>query len=315
MTIPAGAVMSPRESSRLKRRFGKVIRFGVPLAPYTTFGIGGRVEMLITVDEINLLVDVLRSAWREGIPTTVLGHGSNLLISDDGIDGLVVINNCRRKWISRDELLVEAGARLNDVVDFTIQHGYAGCEKMAGIPGTVGGAIIGNAGAYGQSIAASLINVRLLLPTGDIVDQGPEELDFSYRSSRLKESKDIILWARLRLTKGDRRRLRQQADNIVTIRETKLPALEECAGSYFKNIEDPSAPHGKVPAGKLLEEAGAKRLRVGGAAVSSRHTNVIVNRGGATAKDVLELAELMKEKVRAKFGLELEEEVRFLGKR
>ncbi len=271
--------------------------------------------MLITVDELNLLIDVLRTARRQGLPTTVMGHGSNLLISDDGIEGLVVINNCRRKWLSRGQLQVEAGARLNDLVDYTIANGYAGFEKMAGIPGTVGGAIIGNAGAYGQSISSILINVRLLQPTGDINSQGPEDLGFAYRTSRLKQSDDIVLDARFRLAKGDRRRLRGRADNIVAIRETKLPALEECAGSYFKNIEDPGAPHGKVPAGKLLEEAGAKRLRVGGAGVSSRHANVIVNHGGATAGDVLALAEMMKDAVRTKFGLELEEEVRFLGRR
>jgi UDP-N-acetylmuramate dehydrogenase len=219
-------------------------------------------------------------------------------------------------WLHSGGILaIEAGARLGSAVDFTIAHGYTGFQKMAGIPGSVGGAIIGNAGAYGQAISSSLIDVQLLEPTGAVATQSADELVFAYRTSRLKASPDIVLSARFQLKRGDARALRHQADEIISVRESKLPSLHECAGSYFKNIEDASQPYGKLPAGKLLEQVGAKGMRVGNAAVSRKHANVIVNLGGACARDVLELASRMKRAVRDKYGFELEEEVRFLGRK
>lgn len=294
-------------------RVGRFVCREVPLAGYTTLGIGGPAELLAEVGLVEDLTEIVGAARMSGLPLTILGEGSNLLISDDGLPGLVVVNRCRRIWKDGDAVIAEAGAKLNDLVDFSIDRGLAGLAQMAGIPGTVGGAVIGNAGAYGQSISSVLSSVILLGKTGAVYDQKPEDLGFGYRTSRLKTSTDIVLRADFRLDAGSAAQLRRSADEILAKREAKLPSRDKCAGSYFKNIKDPTAPYGKLPAGKLLEEAGAKAFRVGQAAVSSRHANVIVNLGGATAVDVRKLAEKMKSAVRAKFGIELEAEVRFLG--
>jgi UDP-N-acetylmuramate dehydrogenase len=295
-------------------RFSRFIRRDVPLVGYTTLGIGGPAELLAEIQSLEDFTTIVRAARRAGLPVTILGEGSNLLVGDGGIAGLVVINRCRRIWEAGHKVVAEAGGKLNDLVDFAIDHGLAGLEKMAGIPGTIGGAVIGNAGAYGQSISSVLTRVTLLGKTGAVFDQEPTELGFGYRTSRLKTSTDIVLLAEFRLNSGVSAQLRESADGVLAKRAVKLPVGDKSAGSYFKNIEDTTAPYGKLPAGKLLEEAGAKSLRVGPAAVSDKHANVIVNLGGATAADVRKLAEKMKLAVKAKFGIELEEEVRFLGK-
>jgi len=295
-------------------KFDRLLRRQEPLAEYTTFGIGGPAELLAIVDSPADLIDLVAIAREKNVPFVVMGEGSNILIGDAGIDGLVIVNHCRQIQRSGDRIVAEAGVVLNELVDFAIARGLAGLEKMAGIPGTVGGAIVGNAGAYGQWVADVLSSVELLQEDGRVIVQDPSQLGFAYRTSRLKHNAEIVLKAEFQLTSGSRVALRQAADEVVAQRESKLPSENICAGSYFKNIEDASAPYGKIPAGKLLEEVGAKELRVGKAAVSERHANVIVNLGGARATDVLKLAEKMKLAVKKKFGVELEEEVRFLGK-
>ncbi len=295
-------------------RFSRFIRRDMPLAGYTTLGIGGPAELLAEIQSLEDFTTIVRAARLAGLPVTILGEGSNLLVGDGGIAGLVVINRCHRIWEAGHKVVAEAGGGLNDLVDFAIDHGLAGLEKMAGIPGTIGGAVIGNAGAYGQSVSSVLTRVTLLGQTGAVFDQEPTELGFGYRTSRLKTSMDIVLLTEFRLNSGVSAQLRESADEVLANRAVKLPVGDKSAGSYFKNIEDTTAPYGKLPAGKLLEEAGVKSFRVGRAAVSDKHANVIINLGGATAADVRKLAEKMKLAVKAKFGIELEEEVRFLGK-
>lgn len=295
-------------------KYRRLIRLNESLAGYTTFGIGGPAEMLAEVGSVKDLVGIVLAARAGGIPVVVLGEGSNLLIGDGGVDGLVVVNRCRKMQRDGCRVSVEAGANLNELVDFAIDNELGGLEKMAGIPGTVGGAIVGNAGAYGQSISEVLVRATLLTEGGAVVERLAADLGFAYRTSRLKTSADLVLSADLELAPGAKAELRTSADAVLAQRRAKLPEGNVCAGSYFKNIEDPSAVYGKIPAGKLLQEAGAKTLRVGAAAVSEKHANVIVNLGGATAADVRALAESMKRAVKEKFGVELEEEVRFLGK-
>lgn len=294
--------------------FDQLIRLNEPLAGFTTFGIGGPAEMLAEVGTTKSLAVIVNTARSHSIPITVLGEGSNVLIGDGGIEGLVIINRCQRRQLQGNCMTAEAGAHLNDLIDFAIENSLAGMEKLAGIPGTLGGAIIGNAGAYGQSISDVLLKVELLRENGEVVCRSPEDLDFGYRTSRLKKSADIVLAADLELSDGTPADTRQSADEVLAQRRQKLPTEEMCAGSYFKNIEDSLAPHGKIPAGKLLDEAGVKSFREGKAAVSEKHANIIVNLDGATAVDVLNLAKKMKLAVKGKFGIELEEEVRFLGK-
>ncbi len=301
------------EVGQLPGKFATRIRRDVPLAEYTTFGIGGPAQLLAEIESTDDLAELIGSARAAGIKTTILGEGSNLLIGDRGIKGLVIVNRCRSLARDGKRITAEAGAHLNDLVDFAVAEGLAGLEKLAGIPGSIGGAVVGNAGAYGQSIADVLEGVRVLDTDSRTIDLSGEQLGFAYRTSRLKTSGEIVLDIRLILSPADSAVLRKSADEIIARRDAKLPPGDICAGSYFKNIEDPSAPYGKIAAGRLLEEAGAKSFTVGQAAVSDRHANVIVNLGGASAADVLALAEKMKVAVFDKFGVELEEEVRFLG--
>ena len=284
------------------------------MAGYTTFGIGGPAQLLAEVTAVEDLAGLVTAARADGIPVMVLGEGSNVLVSDNGVDGLVVVNRCQGIRREGNQITAEAGARLHDVIDLAIGAGLGGMETMVGIPGTVGGAVVGNAGAYGQSISDVLGSAKLLREDGQIITQRREGLGFAYRTSRLKQSHDVVLSAEFVLTPGDREALRRSGDAIIARRKSKLPLWNDCAGSYFKNIEDSGAPNGKIPAGKLLEEAQAKSFRMGQAAVSEHHANVIVNLGGATAAEVLALAEQMKHAVLVKFGVELEEEVRFLGR-
>ena len=297
------------------RAYARLICRQVPLAGFTTFGIGGPAEFLAEVTTTEELVGLVVGARAAGLPVAVLGDGSNVLTSDHGVAGLVVVNRCRGFRAEGRRIVAEAGARLNDVINAAINQGLGGMELMAGIPGTVGGAVVGNAGAYGQSISDVLAHIRLLRADGGIVEETPNELGFAYRSSRLKRSDDVVLAAELLMVSGSQDELRRRADEVLARRWSKLPKWNDCAGSYFKNIEDPTAPNGKIPAGRLLDEVGAKSFCVGRAAVSQDHANVIVNLGGATAAEVLALAEKMKRAVEVKFGVELEEEVRFLGRR
>ena len=312
--------------ARLRAVLGDALRTAEPLRHHTTFRIGGPAEWFAAATTPDTLVAALRVAHALGIPVHLLGGGSNLLVSDDGLPGLTLVNACARVEFDGAVAHVGAGADYLDLIQRCRDRGLAGLAYAAGIPGTVGGAIVGNAGCYGQDIGARVIECTFATPDGAVVETRPAAwFEFAYRDSRLKRERRVLLSCLLQLEHGDRAAIAREVEEKLEIRRQKHPQwrTEPTAGSYFKNLppgfQVPGLPHSpgtqRIPAGALLDACDCRGLRVGDAMVFARHANILVNAGHATARDVLALAEIMKSRVRDRFGVELEEEVMFLGAR
>ncbi len=242
-----------------------------------------------------------------------MGGGSNLLVSDAGFDGLVVkLGVLGREVTEGTRLQVGAGESLMDVVNFAAENSLTGLEFAAGIWGTVGGAIYGNAGAFGGEIGTLVDRASLVDNSGDIREVEPGYFQFDYRHSHLKETHEVVVTATLALGPGKKEEIEATIQDILAKREGRHPS-RNTAGCFFRNIPDETREFGKMPAGKLLEEAGAKDLSVGDARVYEKHANIIVNTGRATSKDIRRLADMMKQKVKNRFGIDLQEEVQQLG--
>ncbi len=285
----------------------------VPLADYSSFRIGGPADYFIEVHDLTELAAAVKAARKYNFPFYVIGGGYNLLFDDAGYRGLVIRNSASGLQFRPEEgsLEVASGTHLSELVGQTIQEGLAGLEFLAGIPGTVGGAVFGNAGAFGQAIGDRVLAVTVLYGEGQEQTLCPEELHFEYRYSSLKKDHKIILRATLKVEPGSRPEMLKKVEDYLNQRARKHPPGQvPCAGSYFKN---PVLPGGcKIPAGQLLEQAGARGMRVGQASVYPGHCNFIINLGGATARQVLTLAAELKEKVWQTTGIRLEEEVIFV---
>jgi len=317
---------------------GSKISYDEMMSGHTTFMIGGPADAMIEAYSPQAVQNIFSVARKFGIPVFMLGGGSNLLVNDRGINGIVIKNRYRNIAIidrnfydasssdysgaiapcssDPDSVLVSAGSgsKMADLVDFASEHGLTGAECFAGIPGTLGGAIFGNAGAYGKSISDILISAHILDGENRIAGVDSSHFGFSYRKSTLKKTGGIILSAVFRLKKGDRRQITDQVEKIIAERHGKHPPETiGSAGSYFKNVDPFDPKHRRVAAGFFLEQAGVKGMRVGNAEVYSRHANFIINPGGAKAEEVLKLACEMKSKVLEKFGLLLQEEVQYLA--
>jgi UDP-N-acetylmuramate dehydrogenase len=290
------------------------VRRDVPLAPYTTFRIGGPADLFVEAHARDALAEAVRAARGHGVPYFVLAGGSNLLVDDRGVRGLVIRNVASEVRRDGHRLTVGSGLPLADLLEAAAAESLAGLEFAAGIPGSVGGAVYGNAGAYGKAMEDVLVAATLLTPDGRLVEVGPEALGFTYRMSRLKTSGDLVLDATFELAPGDPDTIRRQMAEIIDVREAKHPdpARFGSAGSYFKNLPPPAPGARRTPAGLLLDQVGAKGMSVGRALVSAEHANFIVNPGGATAADVLELAARLKALVKSRFGVALEEEVLYV---
>ena len=291
-----------------------------PLARYTRFEIGGPARMLANVSTVDALAETLQLAKSSGTPHAIIGGGTNLIVDDEGFPGVIARYVAKNIEIHGTEVRVEAGAMLQDLVDKTIAAGLSGLETMTGIPGWVGGAIYGNAGAYGHSIQESIESVRFF-DGSRTHELRSNKAEFSYRSSIFKSFKAwIVLDAVLRLNRADPTELRATADGILKIRNEKYPPTMKCAGSIFKNLLLADLPpgvtvpekivrEGKVPSAYFLELAGAKGLAIGGLRVADYHANLIYNEGGGTARDLWHLIETLKAGVWEKCGVRLEEEV------
>ncbi len=299
---------------------------GILLSAETRFGIGGPAEVFVEAASQDAFAEAFGVAQASGASYSVIGDGTNLIVSDEGFDGIVL--RLAAKAIDRDGTILraEAGAELQALVDYSIDQGLRGLETMTGIPGSVGAAVYGNAGAYGHSIDERVRLVRFL--DGSAIRAfGPAECQFHYRESIFKEHKDwIILDVELGMTPAPATELRETADKIFAIRLAKYPPTMKCAGSIFKNlilaelpesvrrqIPDRVAREGKAPSAYFLEEAGAKGMRRGGIRVADYHANLIYNTGDGTARELCELIGELKSRVREQFGLELEEEVQYVG--
>lgn len=294
----------------LAERTGKRPDEKVPLALHSTFRIGGPADLFyeaVSGWELGAAVTLAREL---SVPFFVLGGGSNVLFDDLGFRGLVIRNSEEKVSEEEGRLVVSSGTRLGSLVSRSMRFDRGGLEFLAGIPGTVGGAIFGNAGAFGHSVSDVLRSVRILR-TGEAVGEievSGADLGFKYRHSSLKSSREIIVEAVFEAVPGDRRESQSLVASYLLTRKSKHPPLgTACAGSYFKN---PISADGKrTPAGCLLEEAGARGMYLGGAAVYEGHCNFLINKGGATARDVLHLADRLKKLVLDRSGVRLEEEV------
>jgi UDP-N-acetylmuramate dehydrogenase len=299
--------------SRFVDEYDGPVKKNEPLSAYTTFRTGGAADLFVDVIDTGQLVVALQLARQIGIPFFVIGEGSNLLVSDNGYRGLIIRNSVRGLEVKGNEIVTGAGELLDEVVDVATKSSLTGLEFAAGIWGTIGGAVYGNAGAFGSNIGAVLKNAELVDREGNVRIEGNQYFQFTYRHSILKETKEIVTHACFNLEEGDKEAIRKRTDEIHQLRARKHPTTPCSAGCFFKNVEDASQPNGKMAAGRLLEEVGAKDMRVGGAAVFGEHANIIVNTGQATSKDIRRLADILKERVKDKFGILLNEEIICLG--
>lgn len=303
---------------RLEEAFGtdRVMR-EAPLAPLTTFKVGGPAEWLVVVrsaEEVQRATALARAA---GLTVTVLGGGSNVLIADAGVRGLVLqVHGGDVRLLDDSTLRADAGVTINGLVRWTLSHGVAGIEAWAGTPGTVGGAIYGNAHFQGRLISELLERVLILTPAGEqqLVDAG--EMEFAYDYSRLHHTREIVLAAEFKAGRGEPSALRQVARESLAFRKRTQPLEKASAGCIFRN---PDPAHDQVPdglpwsAGALVDRAGLKDVRQGGARVSPRHGNFIVNDGGATALDIAQLIDRCRVEVRRRFGVALRDEIVRIG--
>jgi len=311
---------------RLRKALGESLLTHEPLRHHTTFRIGGPADFYFAARTPDEMVTALRTTHEIGLPVFLLGGGSNLLVSDDGFRGLVVRNAIEQVEFDSTAAHVGAGADFLQFIYECRDRGLSGLEFAAGIPGSIGGALYGNAGCYGQDIGSFTIECTHTPPDGAVTETRPAAwYQFAYRDSRLKREPRVLLSCLLQLKRGEPAAIQAVIEEKLEIRRQKHPQwrVEPTAGSYFKNLppdwQMPGAKHSRgtrrVPAGQLLDEVGCRGLRVGDAMVFAKHANIIVNAGRATAREVLELAEIMKARVRERFGVTLEEEVMYLGKR
>ena len=298
----------------------------VPLARHTRFGVGGPADLYAETRAEDAFLAALRAAETCGIPMMVIGGGTNLIVSDRGVRGLVLRFRGDNLCAEGNRVTAGAGSELQRLVDFTVDRGLQGLETLAGIPGWTGAAVYGNAGAYGHSISECVAGVRFFDGAG-VRAFSNAECQFAYRESIFKRHKDWIVFSvELELDAGDREELRRTADGIVQTRNRKFPVTMQCAGSIFKNLllrELPPAVaiqvpaeavrEGKVPAAWFLEQVGAKGLQRGDIRVADYHANLIYNAGRGTAADLCSLIEDLKARVRTRFGFDLEEEVQYVG--
>ncbi len=299
---------------------------GVLLSEHTRFGIGGPADAFVQASSEQAFAEALRVSRASGAAYSVIGDGTNLIVSDRGFDGIVLRLTARAIEREGETVRAAAGAELQALVDYSMEQGLRGLETMTGIPGSVGAAVYGNAGAYGHSIEERVQRVRFL-DGAAVRSFGPRECCFRYRESIFKEHKDwIILSVDLAMTPAPVAELRETAAKIFQIRLEKYPATMKCAGSIFKNLILAELPvevrrqipervvrEGKAPSAYLLEQVGAKGMRNGGVQVADYHANLIYNAGDGTARELCELIGELKLRVRKQFGLELEEEVQYVG--
>ncbi len=292
---------------------GRTLEQDVALRDHSRFRIGGTADFFFDAASSAELAASVRSARQFSLPYYVIGEGCNLLFDDQGFRGLIIKNGVRGISLEKETGKVEAlsGTPLEDVIHLCLEESLIGLEALAGIPGTIGGAVFSNAGAFGCSIGDFLKEAFLLDEKGQERRVNREYFAFDYRYSSLRKHHSLILKVIFVLRKGDKEEIKNRIEDILEKRGQRHPSKDTAyAGSYFKN---PVLPDGeKAVAAVLLEEAGAKGLKIGGAAVYEGHANFLINQGEATAEDILSLAQELKRRVKEKHNIELEEEVIFL---
>lgn len=279
-----------------------------PMSKHISFRVGGPADILVKPSSEDQIKDILTFAKKENIPYLIIGNGSNLLVRDGGIRGIVIkiAENFNDFSIEGTTVTAQSGAMLSFMGKAIMRNNLTGFEFAAGIPGTLGGAIAMNAGAYGGEMKDIVKSVRLIDSQGNIVELSNEEMQFAYRKSILSKEEYIVISAVMELKEGNYEEIRDIMKDLTNKRVTKQPLNLPSAGSTFKR------PEGYFAA-KLIEDCGLKGLTLRGAQVSDKHCGFVVNLGGAQAKDILDLIYVVKSTVYSKFGVMLEEEVKILG--
>lgn len=279
-----------------------------PMKGHTTFRVGGPARYLAEPKDAGELAGVIEACRGAGMPYTIVGNGSNLLVSDAGYDGVVIhlFRNMSRLEVRGNRMTLEAGVLLARAANTACREGLAGLEFASGIPGTVGGALVMNAGAYGGEMKDVVRRVKALAADGMLREYTNEEMDFGYRRSRISREKSIVLEAELELRPGRTEEIRARMDELKEQRTKKQPLEYASAGSTFQR------PQGYF-AGKLIEDAGLRGFRVGDAQVSEKHCGFVINRGDATASEIAELIRQVQKRVYETSGVRLQTEVKFLG--
>ena len=298
--------------SEFEEKLRKIVNEGElwvnePMSAHTTFRIGGPADFLVTPGTAGQLKEILALCREENQPFFILGNGSNLLVGDRGYSGTMICLS-RLSAVETEETCIraQAGALLSKIAREACERSLAGFEFAAGIPGSLGGAVVMNAGAYGGELKDVLVNVTVMDREGNILKKTPEELCMGYRTSSVLSEEYVVLEAEINLEKGDRRLIRARMDDLAARRREKQPLEYPSAGSTFKR------PEGYF-AGKLIDDAGLRGFRVGGAQVAGKHCGFVINREQATAADVMELCRRVSGAVKEQFGVELEMEVKTIG--
>ena len=297
------------EKSKLNK---ENLYYDEPMVKHTSFKIGGPADAFIKVDNLEELKETLDLSKKNQIPLTIIGNGSNILVTDKGIRGITAKLNLKDIEIKNENnkqiIKVEAGVPVGLLAQKLLKEEITGFEELSGIPGTIGGAVIMNAGAHGKELKDILKKVTAMDYNGNIHEFTNEECQFSYRNSRFQKEKYIILQATLELEKGNSTEIKEKMDEYMQFRKEKQPIEYPNAGSTFKRGED-------FVTAKLIDEAGLKGYKIGGAQVSEKHAGFIVNVDNATAKDVIELTDYIKEKIEEKFGKKINLEIQIIGEK
>lgn len=285
-----------------------VYKLNEPMSCHTSFKIGGAADIFISVSSANEFSAVFKKCGELNIPRFIIGKGSNLLVSDLGLEGAVIsLLGLNGISVSGEEITCGAGAALSDICRAALRNSLTGLEFAYGIPGSIGGAVYMNAGAYGGEISGAVLSAECMTADGSTVKVEAKDMNFGYRKSVFKENGTTVISAVLRLQKGEKKEIEEKMEDYISRRKSKQPLEYPSAGSFFKR------PEGYF-AGALIEKNGLKGASVGGAQVSCKHAGFIINRGGATAADVMKLSRKVSDTVLAKDGVSLEREVIFIGR-
>ena len=278
------------------------------MASHTTFRIGGLADCFVQLENTEQLIKVQKYLSQVGVPFFVLGNGSNLLVSDAGFRGVIlqIGSKMNRVTVEGNVIVAQAGASMAQIARTAMEHELTGMEFASGIPGTIGGGVVMNAGAYGGELSQIVTQVNVVNSEGGIMELDNETMEFGYRTSTIRNNPFTVTEVILRLEKGDRQQIRERMEELAAKRREKQPLEYPSAGSTFKR------PAGHY-AGQLIMEAGLRGLQCGGAKVSDKHCGFVINTGNATAEDVRKLIREVQARVRDQFNVDLETEVLFLG--
>lgn len=279
-----------------------------PMKKHTTFRIGGEADLFLRMENPHQLKEVQNYLQKLGMPYYILGNGSNLLVSDEGYRGVIleIADKMNTIRVEGNSIIAQAGAFMSKIAHVAYEHGLTGFEFAAGIPGTIGGGVVMNAGAYGGELKNVVTTVEVLDQNGDFLSLDNQTMEFGYRTSILKKHPFIVTEVRMELQEGCKDEIKATMDDLAAKRREKQPLEYPSAGSTFKR------PEGHF-AGKLIMDAGLRGYQVGGAQVSEKHCGFVINKGEATAADVKQLVADVQQEVKKQFDVELEPEVIFLG--